>query len=108
MPLHQPRKVPLLRSSGPQVRDDMVFLRGEKKVQSGKSAAAGVYWLIVTLSEPLEHVPDEVMDALTVVAPVASNVASPGVEENVSSEVSPDVQVALLVTLLLLLSIAVN
>jgi len=37
MPLYQPPKVPLLRSSGLQVRDDMVFLRGEKKVQSGKS-----------------------------------------------------------------------
>ena len=67
-----------------------------------------IYWLIVTVSEPLEQVPDEVTDAVTEVVPVFTNCANPGVEENVSSEVSPDVQVALLVTSLLLLSIAVN
>ena len=62
----------------------------------------------MTVSEPLEQVPDEAVDAVTEVVPVAANVASPGVEENVSTEVSPDVQVALLVTSLLLLSVAVN
>ena len=67
-----------------------------------------VYGLIVTVSEPLEQVPEEVTDAVTDVVPVVTNVANPGVEENVSREVLPEVQVALLVTSLLLLSVAVN
>jgi hypothetical protein len=62
----------------------------------------------VTVSDPLEQVPEEVKDAVTEVVPVLSNCANPEVEENVSIEVSPDVQVALFVTLLLLLSVAVN
>ena len=64
------------------------------------------YW-IVTFSDPLEQVPEEVMDAVTVVVPVATSVANPGVEENVSTEVLPDVHVALFVTLPLL-PVAVN
>jgi hypothetical protein len=62
----------------------------------------------VTLSDPLEQVPEDAIDALTVVVPCASSVAKPGVEENASRVVSPDVQVALFVTSLLLLSVAVN
>lgn len=62
----------------------------------------------MTVSDPLEQVPDEVMDAVTDVVPVEINVASPGVEEKAISEVSPDVQAALFVTSLLLLSVAVN
>jgi hypothetical protein len=62
----------------------------------------------VTVSDPLEQVPDEVMDAVTEVVPVEIMFANPGVEENAISEVSPDVHVALFVTLLLLLSVAVN
>jgi hypothetical protein len=67
-----------------------------------------VYWSMVTISDPLEQVPDEVMEAVTEVVPVEIKVAKPEVEENAIIEVSPDVQVALLVTLLLLLSVAVN
>jgi hypothetical protein len=63
---------------------------------------------MVTVSDPLEQVPDDVMDAVTEVVPVVTNCAKPGVEENASIEVSPDVQVALFVTSLLLLSVAVN
>jgi len=63
---------------------------------------------MVTVSDPLEQVPDEVTDAVTEVVPVVTNCANPGVEENARMEVSPDVQVALFVTLLLLLSVAVN
>jgi len=63
---------------------------------------------MVTVSVPLEQVPDEVTDAVTEVVPVVTNCANPGVEENARMEVSPDVQVALFVTLLLLLSVAVN
>lgn len=63
---------------------------------------------MVTVSDPLEQVPDEVMDAVTEVVPVETNVAKPEVEENASIEVSPDVQVALFVTSLLLPSVAVN
>lgn len=67
------------------------------------------YWLIEMLSDPLEQVPEDAIDALTVVLPMFSSVATPGLAvENVSSELSPDVQVALFVTLLLLLSVAVN
>ena len=67
------------------------------------------YWLIEMLSDPLEQVPEDAIDALTVVLPMFSRVATPGLAvENVSSELSPDVQVALFVTLLLLLSVAVN
>ena len=69
---------------------------------------AKVYGLIVTVSDPLEQVPPEVMDAVTDVVPVATKFANPGVEENVRNEVFPDVHVALLVTSLLLLSVAVN
>jgi hypothetical protein len=64
--------------------------------------------LIVTLSDPLEQVPPDAIDALTVVLPVLSSVARPAVEENSIREVLLDVHVALLVTSLLLLSIAVN
>jgi hypothetical protein len=67
-----------------------------------------IYWSTVTVSVPVEQVPEEVMDAVTEVVPVESNVAKPEVEENASIEVSPDVHVALFVTLLLLLSVAVN
>jgi hypothetical protein len=64
---------------------------------------------IVTFVEPLAHdVPDDEVEALTVVVPCVTSVASPGVVENVSTPVLPDVQVALLVTSLLLLSVAVN
>jgi hypothetical protein len=62
----------------------------------------------VTVSDPLEQLPDEVMDAVTEVVPVVTNCANPGVEENASIDVSPDVQVALFVTSLLLPSVAVN
>jgi hypothetical protein len=62
----------------------------------------------VTVSDPLEQVPDDVMDAVTEVVPVVTNCANPGVEENASIELSLDVQVALFVTSLLLLSVAVN
>lgn len=63
---------------------------------------------MVTVSDPLEQLPAEVMDAVTDVVPVVTNVANPGVEEKARIEVSADVQVALFVTLLLLLSVAVN
>ena len=64
--------------------------------------------MIVTVSDPLEQVPEEVTDAVTEVVPVVTSVANPGVDVNASREVLPDVQVALLVRSLLLLSVAVN
>ena len=65
---------------------------------------------MVTLSDPLaQELPEEAVEAVTVVDPAATSVARPGLPLlNVRIAVFPEVQVALLVTLLLLLSVAVN
>ena len=65
---------------------------------------------MVTFSDPLaQELPEEAVEAVTVVDPGASSVALPGMPLlKVRIAVFPELQVALLVTLLLLLSVAVN
>ena len=62
----------------------------------GLRRAFSIAYCTVTLAEPVEQVPPEEVDAVTVAVPVAESVAKPPVlEAKLKTEVLVDVQVAL-------------
>jgi len=79
-----------------------------KKITPEARVALPIYCTVI-LVVPVAQVPEDAVEALTVVVPGATSVANPGLEvENARTEVLLEVQVALPVTSLLLLSVAVN